>query len=72
MGEDLDKELHECMSIIWKAYRESVTNHNAKPFNECFAELYHKHKNDIVVRFIECMGMGLVPAVNKRVQEGKK
>ena len=71
-GEELDKELHECMSELWKVYREAVTKHNAKPFNECFADLYKKHTDKAVIAFIECMGMGLVPAVNRRVQEGEK
>lgn len=72
VGEELDKALHECMGVIWKAYRESVTTGNAKPFNACFRDLYAKYNDSAVHRFVECTGMGLVQAVNRRIQEVEK
>lgn len=69
-GDELDKALHECMSVIWKSYRESVTTGNAKPFNACFSGLYEKYTDDAVQRFIQCTGMGLVQAVNRRLGHG--
>lgn len=71
-GDDLDKALHDCMSVIWTSYRESVMTGNAKPFNSCFSELYAKYHDSAVSRYVECMGMGLVQAVNRRVQEAKE
>lgn len=71
-GDELDKDLHECMSDLWRAYRLAVTGHNAKPFNDCFPALYAKHKDKAVVQFVECMGMGLVDALNRHIQEDGK
>ena len=67
MDDQIDHKIHECMSVIWKAYREAVLTNNAKPFNECFLPLYQKYKDAPVQRFIECMGMGLVQALNGRL-----
>lgn len=69
-GEELDKALHECMSVIWKAYRESVSTGNAKQFNACFSGLYEKYADDAVQRFVQCTGMGLVQALNRRLGNG--
>lgn len=71
-GDDLDKALHDCMSVIWASYRKSVMTGNAKPFNSCFTDLYAKYHDDAVRRYVECTGMGLVQAVNRRVQEAKE
>lgn len=68
-GEDLDKALHDCITVLWQAYRASVTTYNAKPYNECFKGLYAKYHDGAVQRFIECAGMGLVESVNRRVHE---
>ena len=68
MGDELDKALHECMGVIWKAYRDAVLTNNAAPFNECFDKLYKEYDDDTVCRFIEGMGMGLAPAINKRIR----
>lgn len=69
-GENLDRALHDCMSVIWKAYRESVTTGNAKPFNSCFKDLYAKYSDDAVQRYIQCAGMGFVQAINRRLGDG--
>lgn len=66
-GEDLDKGLYDVMNTLWKAYRESVTQGSYKTFNGCFDVLYGKYTDRGVVRFIEGMGMGLVNALNRRI-----
>ena len=63
-GDALDSALHDCMSVIWKAYRSGVAS-----FNSVFPVLYHKYSDPVVTRFIECMGIGLASAVNRK--EGK-
>lgn len=67
-GDDLDKALHECMCVIWKAYRESVENGNFKAFNECFNGLYAKYDDVAIHKFIGWMGLGLVPAANRQIR----
>lgn len=62
--EDLDHALHECMVTIWKAYRTST-----KDFNGCFDALYKKYTDPAVVRFVECMGLGLCGACNRKVRD---
>lgn len=66
--EELDKALHECMGIIWKAYRESVKSKNFKPFNDCFPALYEKYSNTQVQLFIQGMGMALTPAAYRQIK----
>ena len=70
MNEDLDKALHECMGVIWKAYRDSVTSKNFATFNSCFAELYAKYDDVTVQKFIQGMGMGLAPAATRHIRGG--
>lgn len=70
-GDDLDRALHECMTTIWKAYRESVTSKNFKPYNSCFSDLYEQYPDTAVQRFIQGMGLGLVDAMNRRIHEDK-
>ena len=60
--EELDKALHDCMNTIWKAYRSG----NVEEYNACFQGLYDKYDDKTVVCFIQGMGMGLAPAVNRR------
>lgn len=69
-GEALDRAIHDCMTTIWKAYRESVTTGNYKPYNSCFRELYDKYPDLAVQRFIQGMGMGMVEAANRRIKNG--
>ena len=67
IDEELDKALHDCITVIWTAYRESVKTHNYKPYNACFSALYEKYPDLAVQRFIQGMGMGLVEAANRRI-----
>ena len=60
--DELDKALHDCMNIIWKAYRSG----DVKEYNKCFSELYNKYDDNVVVCFIQGIGLGLAPAVNWR------
>lgn len=60
--EKIDKQKHDCMTLIWKAYRTG----NVKTFNDTFADLYAKYTDDEVQQFIKGMGWGLGTAVNKR------
>ena len=69
--EELDKALHECMGVIWKAYREAVSTGNFQPFNNCFGELYSKYDDIAVQKFIQGMGMGLAPAATRHIRGGK-
>ena len=69
-GEELDKAMHDCFSIFWKAYRESVKSGNFKPYNECFRELYERYDDDNVMRFIQGLAFGSVGAANRRIQNG--
>ena len=66
---DLDRDLHDCMTTIWKAYREATLSNNAKPFNDVFKGLYEKYDDMAVKTYIQYMGMGLAPAVNRRVRD---
>ena len=67
MGEKTDRELYDVMNTIWKAYREG----NMKAFNACFAPLYEKYTDDVVVCMIKGMGLGLSPAATRREYESK-
>lgn len=67
-GDDLDKALHECMSVIWKAYRESVQNGNFSAFNGCFHGLYEKYDDVAIQKFIGWMGLALSPAAYKQIR----
>lgn len=60
--DELDIALHDCMTTIWKAYRSG----DVKEYNKCFSELYNKYDDSVVVCFIQGMGLGLAPAVNRR------
>lgn len=71
MNENLDKALHECMGVIWKAYRESVESGDFTAFNHCFADLYSKYEDVAVQKFIQGMGMGLAPAATRHIRGGK-
>lgn len=66
-GEELDKALYDCMNTIWKAYRSG----NVKEFNSCFQGLYDKYDDQVILGFISKMGMGLIPAVNRRANENQ-
>lgn len=66
-GEELDKALHDCMATIWKAYRSG----NVKEFNGCFSALRMKYDDSVIECFIQGMGMGLAPAVNRRTNENQ-
>lgn len=70
MSNDLDRDIHDAMNVIWKAYREAVTSSNFKPFNSCFAELYEKYDDIAVQKFIQGMGMGLAPAATRHIRGG--
>ena len=69
-GEALDKALHDVMTTLWKAYRESVTTQNYAPYNNAFPALYEKYTDKTVVRYIEGFGMGMVNALNRRIEHG--
>lgn len=60
-GDALDAALHDCMGVIWKAYRAGILE-----FNHAFQPLYQKYSDPAVVRFIESMGVGLAAAVNRK------
>ena len=64
-GDELDKALHDCMNTIWKAYRSG----NVKAYNRCFQDLRYKYDDSVIECFIQGMGMGLAPAVNRRAHE---
>lgn len=64
---ELDKALYDCMNTIWKAYRSG----NVKDFNKCFSDLRMKYDDSVVECFIQGMGMGLAPAVNRRAHESQ-
>ena len=68
VGEELDHAIYDCMTTIWKAYRESVTTRNYKPYNSCFSALYEKYPDVAVQRYIQGVGLGLVDAVNRRIK----
>lgn len=70
-GDDLDKALHECMNVIWKAYRDSVTSCDFKIFNDCFNGLYEKYNDVAIQKFIGWMGLALVPAANRQIRGEK-
>lgn len=70
-GEELDRALHECMGVIWKAYRDAVQSGNFQPFNNCFGELYNKYDDVTVQKFIQGMGMGLAPAATRHIRCGQ-
>lgn len=65
--QEIDKALHDCMTTIWKAYRSG----DVKTYNKCFSELYGKYDDSVIECFIQGMGMGLAPAVNRRAHENK-
>ncbi len=67
-GEELDKALHDVMGVLWKAYRESVTTQSYAPYNGAFPTLYEKYGDKTVIRFIEGFGMGMVNALNRRIE----
>lgn len=67
-GEELDKALYDVMNTLWKSYRESVNTQNYAPYNNAFPALYEKYTDRTVVRFIEGFGMGMVNALNRRVE----
>lgn len=67
-NEELDKALHDCMTTIWKAYRSG----DVKTFNKCFNDLRMKYDDSVIECFIQGMGMGLAPAVNRRVHNENK
>lgn len=67
-GDDLDRALHECMGVIWKAYRESVKAGDFKIFNDCFNGLYNEYPDTTVQKFIGWMGLALVPAANRQIR----
>jgi hypothetical protein len=60
--EERDQQMHNCMTIIWKAYRTG----DVKTFNTCFADLYARYQDATVQQFVKCMGLGLAAAVNKK------
>ena len=64
---ELDKALYDCMNTIWKAYRSG----NVKDFNKCFSDLRMKYDDSVVECFIQGLGMGLAPAVNRRTHESQ-
>lgn len=66
-NEELDRALYDCMTVIWAAYRQAVVSGNYACFNLCFDQLYDKYSDDKVRTFIKKMGLGLVPAINKRI-----
>lgn len=67
-GDDLDRAIHECMGIIWKAYRESVSCGDFSAFNNCFNGLYAKYDDVAIQKFIGWMGLALVPAATRRIR----
>ena len=70
-GDELDKALYDVMTTLWKAYRQSVTDNSYKVYNASFEPLYGKYTDRGVVRFIEGFGMGLVNALNRRIDNGE-
>lgn len=67
-GDDLDRAIHECMGVIWKAYRESVSCGDFSAFNGCFNGLYAKYDDVAIQKFIGWMGLALVPAATRRIR----
>lgn len=67
-NEDLDRAIHECMGVIWKAYRESVSCGDFSAFNGCFNGLYAKYDDVAIQKFIGWMGLALVPAATRRIR----
>lgn len=65
--EEMDKALHEVMTVIWKAYRT-----DCKTFNQSIRGLHEKYGEiDEIYNFIVGMGMGLAPAVNRKAKEAR-
>lgn len=60
--EKIDKQMHNCMTVIWAAYRTG----NVEKFNKTFADLYAKYQDETVQQFIKGMGWGLAAAINKK------
>lgn len=71
-GEELDKALYDVMNTLWKAYRQSIYENSYTAYNDSFKPLYAKYTDRGVVRFIEGFGMGLVNALNRRVDNNGK
>lgn len=63
--DEMDKAMHECMTVIWRSYRAG-----AAEFNACFAGLHEKYGDDTAVEsFINFMGFGLSPALARKQYE---
>lgn len=60
--EEIDLQMHNCMTVIWAAYRTG----NVEKFNKTFADLYAKYQDETVQQFIKGMGWGLAAAINKK------
>lgn len=67
-GEELDKALHDVITTIWKAYRESVTTNDFLPFNDAYKMLAEKYGNDQMVKlFLDAYWFNLIPAADRRI-----
>lgn len=70
-GEELDLALHDCMAMIWKAYRESLASGDYDIYQNCFEALRAKYKDEAVNAYITGMGTGLIKALSRRAREGE-
>lgn len=70
-GEELDLALHDCMAMIWKAYRESLAKGDFDIYQDSFEALRAKYKDEAVNAYITGMGTGLIKALSRRAREGE-
>ena len=70
-GEELDLALHDCMAMIWKAYRESLAKGDFDIYQDSFDVLRAKYKDEAVNAYITGMGTGLIKALSRRAREGE-
>ena len=70
-GEELDLALHDCMAMIWKAYRESLAKGDFDIYQDSFDVLRAKYKDEAVNAYITGMGTGLIKALGRRAREGE-
>lgn len=70
-GEELDLALHDCMAMIWKAYRESLAKGDFDIYQDSFEALRAKYKDEAVNAYITGMGTGLIKSLSRRAREGE-
>lgn len=67
--DDFDKAVYDCITSLWKAYRESVGVNDYKPLGESVKSLYARHKDKDLRRFIEVASMVFSWMAHRRLEE---